>query len=56
MVGCCVRTVMQELIYLAGKFYERSRRLWLRLSCHCLAFSAFQRVNALLAVANMMDW
>ncbi len=47
-----VRTVMQELIYLAGKFYERGRRLWLRLSCHCPAFPAFQRVNALLTAAS----
>ena len=47
-----VRTVMQELIYVAGKFYERGRRLWLRLSRHCPAFPAFQRVNALLAAAS----
>lgn len=40
-----VRTVMQELVYLAGKFYKRGRRLWLRFSCHCPAFTAFARVN-----------
>ena len=42
---------MKELIYLAGKFYPRGRRLWLRLSCHCPAFDAFLRVNARLIEA-----
>ena len=46
-----VRTVMQELICLAGKFYPRGRRLWLRLSRHCPAFNAFVRVNARLIEA-----
>jgi hypothetical protein len=41
-----IRTVMQELFYLAGKFYERGHQLWLRFSCHCPAFTAFQKVNA----------
>lgn len=47
-----VRTVMQELIYLAGKFYRRGRRLWLRLSRHCPAFVAFERVNARLVALD----
>ncbi len=47
-----VRTVMQELIYLAGKFYQRGRRLWLRFSRHCPALAAFERVNAQLAAAS----
>lgn len=46
------RTVMQELICLAGKFYQRGRRLWLRLSRHCPAFDAFSRVNARLIEAG----
>lgn len=47
-----LRTVMQELVYLAGKFYERGRRLWLRLSRHCPAFNAFMRVHERLAAAS----
>lgn len=47
-----LRTVMQELISLAGKFYQRGRRLWLRLSCHCPAFDAFARVKARLIEAS----
>ena len=46
-----LRTVMQELIYLAAKFRQRSSQLWLRLSAHCPAFEAFQRVQARLAGA-----
>jgi len=46
-----VRTVMQALICLAGKFYLRGRRLRLRLSRHCPAFDAFLRVNARLIEA-----
>jgi len=41
-----LRTVMQELIYLAAKFSERSRQLRLRFSAHCPAFDAFKRVHA----------
>ena len=41
-----LRTVMQELIYLAAKFYRRSRQLRLRFSAHCPAFDAFKRVHA----------
>lgn len=47
-----VRTVMQELTDLAGKFYQRGRRLWLRFSRHCPAFAAFERVHARLAAAS----
>jgi len=47
-----VRTVMQELVYLAGKFYRRGRPLWLRLSWHCPAFVAFERVNARLVALD----
>ena len=43
---------MQELIYLAAKFRQRSRQLWLRFSAHCPAFEAFQRVQARLAGAS----
>lgn len=46
-----LRTVMQELMYLAAKFRQRSRQLWLRLSAHCPAFEAFERVQARLAAA-----
>ena len=47
-----LRTVMQELIYLAGKFYARGRRQWLRLGRHCPAFAAFERVNAQLVAMD----
>lgn len=47
-----LRTVMQELVAVAGKFYARSRRLWLRLSCHCPAFAAFRCVEQRLAAAS----
>jgi hypothetical protein len=47
-----LRTVMQELMYLAGKFCQRSRALWLRFSRHCTAFAAFSRVQAALAEAS----
>ena len=46
-----LRTVMQELIYLAAKFGQRSRQLRLRFSAHCPAFPALKRVNAALAAA-----
>jgi len=41
-----LRTVMQELIYLAAKFSVRSRQLRLRFSARCPAFDAFKRVHA----------
>ena len=47
-----LRTVMQELIYLAAKFRQRSRQLWLRFSAHCPGFEAFERVQARLAAAS----
>ena len=40
-----LRTVMQELVYLAGKFYARGRAWWLRFGCHCPAFAAYRRVD-----------
>jgi len=47
-----LRTAMQELIYLAAKFRQRSRQLWLRFSVHCPAFEAFRRVHTRLAAAS----
>lgn len=47
-----LRTAMQELIYLAAKFCQRSNQLRLRFSAHCPAFDAFKRVNAQLAAAS----
>ena len=47
-----LRTAMQELIYLAAKFCQRSNQLRLRFSAHCPAFDAFTRVNAQLAAAS----
>jgi hypothetical protein len=39
-----VRTVMQELLYLAARLIRTGRRLKVRFSRHCPAFKAFQRV------------
>ena len=39
-----IKTVMQELIYLAGRIIRSSHRLRLRFSCHCPAFQAFAGV------------
>ena len=39
-----IRTVMQELIYLAGRLISTGRRLMLRFSRHCPGFAAFQEV------------
>ena len=36
-----IKTVIQELIYLAGRLISTGRRLKLRFSRHCPAFSAF---------------
>jgi hypothetical protein len=47
-----VRTVMQELINLAGKFYRRSRYQWLRFGKYCRAFEAFCQVSAKLRPAS----
>jgi len=45
-----VKTVLQELMYLAARVRERSRQLWLDFGKHCAAFEAFRRVYAHLAV------
>jgi len=48
-----LRTVMQELIAVAGKFYLRSRQQWLRFSCHFTGYRAFERVNQkMIAIAS----
>jgi len=39
-----VKTVMQELIYLAARLIRSGRRLGLRFSCHCPAYLAFSEV------------
>ncbi len=38
-----IRTVIQELIYLAARLIQSGRRLRLRFSKHCPAFTAFER-------------
>ena len=47
-----IRTVIQELIYLAGRLISTGRRLILRFSRHCPAFAAFQGVYAQLVPAR----
>lgn len=44
-----LRTVMQELMYLAGRLIASGRRLTLRFSEHCRGYSAFERVYHQLA-------
>jgi hypothetical protein len=39
-----IKTVIQELIYLAGRLIRSGRRLRLRFSCHCPAYMAFSGV------------
>jgi hypothetical protein len=39
-----LRTVNQELMYMAARLIESSRRSKLRLSCHCPGFEAFRQV------------
>ena len=39
-----IKTVIQELIYLAARMIESGRRLKLRFSRHCPAFEAFGKV------------
>lgn len=39
-----IKTVMQELIYLAGRLVATARRLKLRLSRHCPAFAVFRQL------------
>jgi len=47
-----LRTVIQELMYLAGRLLTTSRRLKLRFSRHCPAFAAFSAVYSGLMTAN----
>lgn len=44
-----LKTVIQELMYLAARLIETGRRLKLRFSNHCPAFAAFERTYAYLA-------
>lgn len=44
-----LKTVIQELMYLAARLIETGRRLKLRFSHHCPAFAAFERTYAYLA-------
>jgi hypothetical protein len=41
-----IKTVIQELMYLAGRLVKTGRRVKLVFSCHCPAFAAFQTVYA----------
>jgi hypothetical protein len=45
-----VKTVLQELMYLAARVREKSRQLWLDFGKRCHAFEAFRLVYAHLAV------
>ncbi len=47
-----IRTVMQELIYLAGRLISTGRRLVLRMSRYCPGFAAFQDVYGQLVPAR----
>ena len=47
-----IRTVIQELIYLAARLISTGRRLILRFSRHCPAFAAFQGVYGQLVPAR----
>ena len=44
-----LRTVMQELMYVAARVVESGRRLTLKFSAHCPAFPSFEAVYAKLA-------
>ena len=39
-----IRTVMQELMYLAARLVTSDRQIMLRFSCHCPAYRAFESV------------
>ncbi|WP_177428538.1 transposase, partial [Candidatus Venteria ishoeyi] len=39
-----IKTVIQELMYVAARLIKRSRQLWLRFGKNCSAFSAFNKV------------
>ena len=47
-----LRTVIQELMYLAGRLITTGRQLKLRFSRHCPAFTAFSAVYSGLMTAN----
>jgi hypothetical protein len=47
-----LRTVIQELMYLAGRLISTGRRLKLRFSRHCPAFTAFSVVYSRLVAAS----
>lgn len=47
-----IKTVIQELIYLAGRMIRTGRRLRLRFGMHCPAFQAFADVYCRLSVAR----
>mgnify|MGYP000249546200 FL=1 len=47
-----LRTVIQELMYLAGRLITTGRRLKLRFSRHCPAFAAFSAVYSRLVPAS----
>ncbi|VAW85352.1 Mobile element protein, partial [hydrothermal vent metagenome] len=44
-----IKTVLQELMYLAARVMKRSRQHWLRFSKHCAAYSAFGQIYRHLA-------
>jgi hypothetical protein len=44
-----VKTVLQELMYLAARVMKRSRQYWLRFSKQCAAYSAFGQIYRHLA-------
>jgi len=46
-----IRTVMQELMYLAARWVKHARRFYLRFSSHCPGFHAFHKVHERLAYA-----
>jgi len=47
-----LRTVIQELMYLAARLLTTGRQLKLRFSRHCPAFAAFSAVHSELMMAN----
>ena len=47
-----IRTVIQELIYLAARLISTGRRFILRFSLHCPVFAAFQGVYRQLVPAG----
>lgn len=44
-----IKTVLQEIMYLAARVMKRSRQHWLRFSKHCAAYSAFGQIYRHLA-------